>query len=80
MFLSVTRANRVPAETERDRRRKFGHVAVENRLCVAMSRQHRLLVAVGDIDMTRTPGADMAVSALVALRRLCEEEPDGRVI
>ena len=80
VFLSVTRANRVPAETERDRRRKFGHVAVENRLCVAMSRQHRLLVAVGDIDMTRTPGADMAVSALVALRRLCEEEPDGRVI
>jgi superfamily I DNA and/or RNA helicase len=47
VFLSMTRANDLPVSDERSLRRKFGHLMLENRLCVAMSRQQRLLVVVG---------------------------------
>ena len=48
VFLSVTRSNDLPSEGDEQQRRKFGHLMLENRLCVAMSRQQRLLIAVGD--------------------------------
>lgn len=49
VFLSITRSNDLPGETEEQRRRKYGHLLLENRLCVAMSRQQRLLVVAGDL-------------------------------
>ncbi len=48
VILSVTRSNDLPMTTEEDRRRKYGHLLLENRLCVAMSRQRRLLIVAGD--------------------------------
>lgn len=48
VFLSITRSNGLPAATDEQQRHKYGHLMLENRLCVAMSRQRRLLVAVGD--------------------------------
>ena len=48
VFLSITRSNDLPAASDEQQRRKYGHLMLENRLCVAMSRQRRLLVAVGD--------------------------------
>ncbi len=50
VFLSMTRSNRLPRSTQlADLRRKYGHLMLPNRMCVAMSRQHRLLVGVGDL-------------------------------
>ncbi|MBK7864312.1 MAG: hypothetical protein IPJ65_38080 [Archangiaceae bacterium] len=46
---------------ERSLRRKFGHLMLENRLCVAMSRQQRLLVVVGDSAMLRGEASEKAL-------------------
>lgn len=79
VFLSVTRSNAFPARTEEERRRKFGHLMLENRLCVAMSRQRRLLVAVGDKAMFELAEAREAVPGLVHFLKLCGGE-DGLVL
>lgn len=72
VFLSVTRCNSLPDATERQRRQRYGHLMLPNRLCVAMSRQHRLLVAVGDRGMTESTAAAEAIPGLVRFRELCE--------
>jgi superfamily I DNA and/or RNA helicase len=71
VFLSVTRSNELPAGTEEERRRKYGHLLLENRLCVAMSRQRRMLVAVGDREMFSTTDAREAVPGLARFLDLC---------
>jgi hypothetical protein len=72
IFLSMTRSNDLPVSDERSLRRKVGHLLLENRLCVAMSRQRRLLVVVGDAAMLRGDVAASALRGLVAFRSLCE--------
>lgn len=74
VFLSVTRSNDLPGRTDEEQRRKFGHLMLENRLCVAMSRQQRLLVAVGDLDFVRAADAKTPLRALRAFTDLCGEE------
>ncbi len=76
VFLSVTRSNELPGETDEQRRRKFGHLMLENRLCVAMSRQERLLVAVGDLAFVQKAEP---LRALRAYTELCGG-PDGVII
>jgi hypothetical protein len=71
VFLSVTRCNEWAADDEEDRRRKYGHLLLENRLCVAMSRQRRMLVAVGDREMFNTAAAREAVPGLARFLDLC---------
>ena len=68
VFLSVTRSNALLGETDEQQRRKYGHLMLENRLCVAMSRQQRLLVAVGDLEFVR---AAAPLRALHAYTELC---------
>jgi superfamily I DNA and/or RNA helicase len=75
VFLSMTRSNAIP-EDEAHARRKYGHLMLENRLCVAMSRQKRLLVVVGDLGMVRAANAESSIRSLVAFRRFCEG-PNG---
>lgn len=77
VLLSLTRSNAVEVKDEASRRRKYGFLLLENRLCVAMSRQHRLLVVVGDVGMASGPDAEASVPGLVAFRQLCEG-PHGR--
>lgn len=72
VFLSMTRSNDLPISDERSLRRKFGHLMLENRLCVAMSRQQRLLIVVGDSGMLRGEVAERSLAGLVAFRKLCE--------
>ena len=79
VFLSLTRSNTVRGESEAAMRRRYGFLMLENRLCVAMSRQQRLLVVVGDSAMAKGPAAESAVPALVAFRELCEG-PNGSII
>jgi superfamily I DNA and/or RNA helicase len=52
VILSCTRSSRgrVTADTL-EHRARYGHLLIENRLCVAMSRAKRLLLAVGDLAM-----------------------------
>jgi hypothetical protein len=75
VILSVTRSNALPATTDAERRRKYGHLLLDNRLCVAMSRQRRLLITVGDLDFVRRAEG---LPALRGFIQLCEG-PDGIV-
>ena len=79
VFLSLTRSNEIPVKNEGARRRRYGFLLLENRLCVAMSRQHRLLVVAGDRAMAVGPEAEASVPALSAFLKLCEG-PHGRVV
>jgi len=71
VFLSVTRSNHLPDATPRQRQRKYGHLMSLNRLCVAMSRQKRVLVAVGDPGLLEAPNAADAIGPLVRFHELC---------
>jgi hypothetical protein len=79
VLLSLTRSNKVEVKDEITRRRRYGFLLLENRLCVAMSRQHRLLVVVGDLGMAGGVDAEASVPSLVAFRKLCEG-PDGKIL
>lgn len=79
VFLSLTRSNRIQGDNDAALRLRYGFLLLENRLCVAMSRQKRLLVVVGDAAMATGVEAEAAVPALVAFRELCEG-PHGQVV
>lgn len=79
VFLSLTRSNRIEVNNDTTRRRRYGFLLLENRLCVAMSRQKRLLVVVGDEAMALGSEAETSVSRLHAFRAFCEG-PHGSVI
>jgi superfamily I DNA and/or RNA helicase len=64
VFLSMTRSNSIEALDEMSLRRKYGHLMLENRLCVAMSRQQRLLVVVGDSAMLKSERAKQCLRGL----------------
>ncbi|WP_052866789.1 DEAD/DEAH box helicase [Streptomyces niger] len=76
-YLSTVRSCAPSART--DAKRAYGHLTVTNRLCVAMSRQQRLLAVVGDDDMFG-PDSPKAVEPLAAFLELCRKGGDGRVI
>lgn len=66
VFLSATRSNDLPDD---DQRARYGFLSLPNRLCVAMSRQRRLLVVCGDAAMFR---GSLAVPGLSSFLELCE--------
>lgn len=75
VLLSMTRSSREPAQiTDRLLWRRYGHLRLPNRLCVAMSRQRRLLIAVGDRRMVISPAGRQAVPELVQFDELCRKE------
>lgn len=71
VFLSMVRCNRLP-DTPDAWRGKYGHLMLPNRTCVAMSRQKRLLIAVGDDEMFASANAQKAVGPLAAFLKICE--------
>lgn len=81
VLLSMTRSapdkdSRPPTDPEmyvRWVRRRYGHVLLVNRLCVAMSRQRRLLVVVGDAAMFDAPRAPAGGAPLTEFLRMCRE-------
>ena len=79
MFLSVVRTN---TKESLNSRFPYGFLASENRLCVALSRQKRLLVIVGDSDIFYSKEwkelAKKSVPAMVNLYELCLKE--GEII
>jgi len=74
VLLSVTRSNTERCESPMEQRRKFGHLCLVNRLCVAMSRQRLLLIAVGDRGMFESKSAQEAVPALQSFLALCDRQ------
>ncbi len=74
VLLSVTRSNDLAGRTDEEQRRKYGHLMLENRLCVAMSRQQRLLIAVGDLAFVQAEEARKPLRALRAFSDLCGGE------
>lgn len=79
VFLSVVRSSTLPDNTAKQRRARYGHLMSPNRLCVAMSRQKKLLVAVGDPSLLTAPHAEDAIGPLVRFHALCSGEA-GRVL
>lgn len=86
VFLSVVRSNRKapPAGDDADeeamerwRRGAFGHLLLENRVNVAMSRQRRLLVVVGDRAQFEGEHRSDCVPGVTNFLRLCKEGRDG---
>lgn len=76
VFLSVVRT---PPEDDRRVRHPFGHLVLYNRLNVAMSRQKRLLVVVGDSRLLQVKDAtseepEVGIPGLIDFYRLCAEE------
>lgn len=80
VLLSITRSNHIAVTDEESRRKRYGFLLLENRLCVAMSRQQRLLIVLGDPDMVRGEEAEQSVPALAAFAKLCEEGVHGRIV
>ena len=83
VFLSTVRSNdyhlAVASDSgdsidEKAASRRYGHLRVDNRLNVAMSRQRRLLVGVGDRAMFTGTAAQQAVPEMAAFLALCESE------
>ncbi len=83
VFLSMVRSqdmNALPPHirNEQDYKKKqqklFGHLMSENRLCVSMSRQKRVLAIVGDGVLANTQIAVDAVPALKNFYDLCHEK------
>lgn len=76
VFLSTVRSgnvrNNMPPQVA------FGFLALPNRLCVAMSRQKKCLIAVGDMEYFKSDLAQRYVEGLYKFASLCES--DGRVL
>lgn len=70
VILSMVRSGAV--KTDATVRETFGFLTSANRTCVALSRQRRLLVIVGDRGLVGLPNADR-VRGLVELAELCGE-------
>ena len=84
VFLSMVRCRDLQHEHIADaadvkmQRRLYGHLTSSNRLCVALSRQKRLLVVVGDMQMVAGEMASTAVPALHEFLALCQRE--GKIL
>lgn len=74
VYLSTVRSNTLSGNSEKERRSKYGFLTYENRLCVSMSRQKKMLIVVGDSDMLEDPNADKAVQSLINYYNLCKNE------
>ena len=83
VFLSIVRSQdikRLPSYIKRENDQKkiqrgiFGHLMSENRLCVSMSRQKRLLVLVGDSELVQTDIGKESVPALGKYFELCTQK------
>lgn len=81
VFLSLTRSNNINPCDKKMERQKYGFLMLENRLCVAMSRQQRLLIAVGDLEMILHKSAVTGIPhipQLVNFYQLCQTK-NGKV-
>jgi len=60
-----------PEQREAQRNARYGFLRLPNRMNVAMSRQRKLLIVVGDLALAEGPEAEESVPALAAFATLC---------
>lgn len=63
-----------PEQREAQLNAKYGFLRLPNRMNVAMSRQRKLLIVVGDLALAEGPEAEQAIPALAAFATLCRGE------
>lgn len=87
VYLSMVRSNDkvvsntgTKKEIEKEMQSKYGFLMYENRLCVAMSRQKKALICVGDNKMLSGNRAEEAIEPLIAYYKLCKEDVYGKII
>ncbi len=80
VFLSMVRSNNLPSESEKELRHKFGHLMSPNRMCVSMSRQKKLLIVVGDVNMLDLEQDENPILPLKNYYDLCKNNDKGIVI
>lgn len=81
VYLSTVRSNNLPSITEKQRRAKYGFLSYENRLCVSMSRQKKLLIVAGDSGMIHDINAEKAIQPLINYYNLCKNQEEyGAII
>ncbi|RUS56954.1 hypothetical protein QI30_08490 [Kurthia sp. 3B1D] len=81
VYLSMVRSNQLPSKTEKQRQRKYGFLMMENRLCVSMSRQKKLLIVAGDRSMLEDSNAYLAIPQLINFYKDCvKDETYGTTI
>ncbi len=76
VFLSTVRSGNI--NNNLSPQKAFGFLAVPNRLCVAMSRQKKCLIAVGDMAYFKSNLAKQYVRGMYEFASLCETK--GRVL
>ena len=74
VYLSAVRSNHYSNS------RNYGFLQVENRLCVSMSRQKRVLISAGDLDMFDNEIAKEKVNGLYEFVQLCKDNKNGVII
>lgn len=79
VLVSMTRSNKIAIEDEKSLRKKYGHLMLENRLCVAMSRQKRLLMLFGDSGMLKEEKAREIIPGLVEFYEFCGGDYGRRI-
>lgn len=76
VFLSAVRSGTI--RNDASPQSAFGFLAVPNRLCVAMSRQKKCLIVLGDMEYFKSDLARQCVSGMYEFALLCEAK--GRVL
>ena len=80
VFLSIVRSSDTRRLTEFTNPRSiFGHLNSPERLCVSMSRQKKLLIAVGDGTLMHSDFGKQHCSHLSHFYQLCQNQSDGVV-
>lgn len=80
VFLSMVRSANLEKLHPQKPTRDFGHLMSENRLCVSMSRQKKLLIVVGDGQLATSEHAEKNIPELYAFHHLCQNDPHGMII
>lgn len=80
VYLSTVRSNRMKVENPKDIVQKYGFLTYYNRLCVAMSRQKKLIMVFGDSSMINIEGVE-DIKPLREFYKICaENEQYGKYI
>lgn len=74
VLLSMVRSNNLPAGSEKELKRKYGHLMSPNRMCVSMSRQKKLLIVVGDLSMLQCEQENNPILPLQKYYELCQSK------
>jgi len=72
VLLSPVRSNNKLGRSSDEARKKFGFLTFENRLNVALSRQRKLLIVVGNSNMYQTVEAEKYVKGLYEFNKMCQ--------